>query len=228
MKNKLQLLAAAALVSLLTLPATAQITAVSDPLTLNVTDTIQWTATPGSPGANFDILSTGGLNTNVSHTGSGAFEVRTQGSSWFGCFLPGETLLWNGGENGVLTIDPDGLIGGAGLNIQANYFGSYTARISAFDSIGGLLGSVTGSGFSSSNGDGSALFLGFASTSVNVDKFSIELTAASNGVPGDFAINGVMLADSMVSAVPEPSTYGLIGAALAVGLVAFRRFRRKA
>ena len=110
-------------------------------------------------------------------------------------------------------------ITGAGLNVQADAYGAFTAKIEAFAG-GSSLGSFTVNGFSSNAADGSAPFLGFRSSSANVTSFTVSMTA-SLGDPNAFAVN----AASFVTAVPEPSTYAAFAALGLVGFGIWRKIR---
>jgi hypothetical protein len=86
---------------------------------------------------------------------------------------------------------------------------------------------VTRNGLSNST-PGAAIFIGFTNTTANVDKFVGTLVVAAGDL-SNFAINTLALsapASPGPGAVPEPSVYGLAGAVLIFGAVAYRRFRR--
>jgi opacity protein-like surface antigen len=210
--------------------AYGQITLVTSSAALTVTDTISWAGIAANPTSPFVIGTTGGSTATVSHSGTGNFTRYVQGSSWGGNFLDDEVLLGNpDAASGKLRIDLANLIDGAGFQIQSDYYGAFTAQIDAFDSVGNLLGSVSRVGNSTGDGDGSAIFLGFSRAFLDVDYFDVYLTAGVGGVPGDFSINNVLIGNAApLGAVPEPSTYGLLGAAaLLAGVALRRRFVRK-
>jgi hypothetical protein len=152
--------------------------------------------------------------------GSGAtFDRRDQGSGWSGNFTSGDQLLYNQGNGPTLTLDlgSNGAQAG-GAQIQADFFGAFTAKLEAFDANGVSLGFVTENGNSTAAGDGSAIFIGVRSTGAPIEKFVFSLTAASNA-PNDFAINQF----SFVPA-PEPTTLALFGlATLTAGYFGLRR-----
>ena len=200
-------------------PASAAINPVADRASLGATDSIQW-----------DVLGTTGtvLPTplSVNTTLGEAVEVRAegdlkrldQGFGWSGDFLEGSQLLFSNG-NFQMEIDPEYLFQGAGLQIQADFFGDYTANLSAFDGNGNLLGAVNGSGRATGSADDSALFLGFLSDAFDVDKFIVRLTSAASMLDS-FAINHVSLVTDensqrglpiLGSPVPEAKNAALMG-----------------
>ncbi|HLP02827.1 MAG TPA: PEP-CTERM sorting domain-containing protein [Opitutaceae bacterium] len=71
------------------------------------------------------------------------------------------------------------------------------------------------------NGNSAAEYIGFYGLNGSTID-SINISADTGFAVGEFAI-----ASSFGGAVPEPSTYGLLGAAALCGLIAFRRFRRR-
>lgn len=202
--------------------AQASVSLVTDAALLGADDQISWSQL-GSSGTTFGspvlVLSDGGLSTTVSSAG-GVFERRDQGGSWSGNFQAGEALLWNQSVGPDFTLTFASPIQGAGARIQANYYGAFTARISASD--GSLLGSFTHDGNSNGN-PGEAIFIGLHSTQADIASITFTLDSA-NGNPNDFAIGTVLLDTTATAPVPEPETYALMLAGLGVlGAVARRR-----
>ncbi len=178
-------------------------------------DRIDW----GSLGSNGDplsnpcqVLSEGGLGVSVSKpTSSGDFQLLVQGApgGWGGNFSPGDTVLWTNTYPNpapcAITLAFDGPVSGVGMNIQqANALATFTGEMAAFDSTGTFLGSVSATGASNANGDGSAVFLGLASTEANIQRVVFYLTAAPFNYIGSYGVNDVSLLRPM--AVPEPAT----------------------
>jgi hypothetical protein len=117
-------------------------------------------------------------------------------------------------------------ISGAGAQIQADYFGSFTATITAYGAGSTFLESFIESGDSTSNGDGSAIFLGVLDSTADI--YSIQYSVVSVTGNNDFAINTLSLLDTNgTPSVPEPSTMLLVASGLA-GLAAFRKRYRAA
>lgn len=219
---------AAAFVSLGTVFAsTAQaVTFVTDRTALGANDSVDWGSlgseftTVGSP---FSITSSGGTNLDVSLS-SGSFQRRDQSSGWSGNFAPGDALLWTQGNLGPLEIDFSTAVSGAGAQIQANQYGSFTGIIEAFDSLGSSLGSFNLAGLSSGSSDNSAIFLGISSDSANIDRLTFSLANGSS----DFAINQLDLRSGSTP-VPEPtSVLGILAfGALSAGSLLKRKQGRK-
>jgi hypothetical protein len=211
--------------------AQAGLVLVTSRTALNGNDTIDW----GQFGSTFtnvpnpsNFTTTGGLSGTVSKLQSGEFQRRDQGNGWGGNFTNGDRLLWtqdfNSSPNNIKLTFPHGISAG-GAQIQADFFGAFTAQIQAFDTHGNPLGSFTENGTSNSNGDGSAIFIGVRDTTTPIGSIALSLTNAAFD-PADFAINQFSL-DSRVTSggVPEPSTLALLG--LGLGGLAVRRWRRR-
>jgi hypothetical protein len=231
-----ELTAILAIAAATTLPAFAQLSGIDTRAAFPTTDSVNWSllgppfTTANNP---FVIATTGGSSVSVSHAPGALFERRNQTTGgWIGNFSFGEALLWNRGDNGAITFDPANLISGAGFNVQADTHGAFTFRLDAYDVSGGLIGSVTKNGMSDVN-IGTAIFIGFTSAYLDVDKFVGTLTSAVGG-GSNFAINSLALSSSApeapvdvgAGAVPEPSVYGLMGVLAILGLVGRERLRR--
>lgn len=229
--KKTSLLTAVAVMFVSSIQSFAQINLITDRAAFPTFDTLSWIPL-GPPftllSSTFTATTVGGNAVTVSHPEDAFFERRDQDTGWGGNFFAGDILLWNGGDNGPITFDPASLISGAGFNVQSDYPGPFIFRLDAYDSGGGLLGSVTHNGISDSN-VGTAIFIGFTSASANVDKFVATLVEATAG-PSDFAINALALAGPggglPTMPVPESSTYGIFAAALALAIVVRNRTRR--
>ena len=193
---------------------------VTSPALLGQNDTIDWTSQLGpahtvvnSPA---NVTSVGGLNATVTSDGGGPVlerldETPPAGGGWNGNFAPGTELLWDQGIGPDITITFSQPVFGAGAQIQADFFGNFTAEITVYDTLGNVLGTFTENGTSNANEDGSAIFIGALDTTADIGKIRFDLTAAF-AFPNDFAIGPLALNDRVV---PEPATLGLMGLALA-------------
>lgn len=138
---------------------------------------------------------------------------------WSGNFAPGDHLLYPFTNPSSLVISFSQPVFGAGVQIQGNY-GSFTAKVEAFDSLGASLGSFTRTGISNANADNSAIFLGLGG---NVAEIKALAYSVDNGT-ANFAINQM---DIATNPVPVPSTLLLLGFGL-LGLGGFKvGFRKK-
>ena len=152
----------------------------------------------------FTATSNGGLvgiSGNFSGTGPGQVRVQTS-CGWSGNFAPGDILIWtNSPGQGPITLTFDAPIVGAGTQIQADFFGPFTAQIEAF-SDDTSLGSFTEDGNSSPAGDNSAIFIGVKDPDGTITSIVFSLTAAA-GDPNDFAINKLSLDTGAVVSKPQ-------------------------
>ncbi|MGD0309934.1 MAG: PEP-CTERM sorting domain-containing protein [Acidobacteriota bacterium] len=154
-------------------------------------------------------------------TGQGFYNLK-QGTSWGGNFSNNMGLIYNGASFGNtptdIAITFDQAMYGAGAWIQANYFGDFTAKVTAYDVNYLSLGSYSTSGTSNGN-PGTALFIGVLDSSADIWALQFDAVGIGPYEP-DFAIGTMRLN----SAVPEPSTCILLSLGLgAFGLV----WRRK-
>jgi hypothetical protein len=193
---------------------------------LAANDSVDW----GNLGSNytsisnpFSINSVNGNILNVSKL-TGNFERRNQGSAWVGNFSSDDRLLWTKTSSGPITINFANPVNSAGAQIQSNFYGAFTAIITAFDSVGNTLGSFTRPGDSNDNGDGSAIFIGIGGDTANISRLQFSVPNAS---PEDFAINGLSLRSTSDSSQPVPEPLTILGSLAAAGVGAALRHKYK-
>jgi hypothetical protein len=169
-------------------------------------------------------LYTGQVGITGSLIGTQNFERLDQGNGWSGNFLPGDHLLWNEGAYLQTGIDIGVLFNnfsfGGGAQIQADFFGPFTATLTAFDGLGNLIGTTVLAGNSTSAGDGSAIFIGFQSSSANVAFLNFNVVDQYGG--DSLAIDTLTIYGS--GSTPEPTSLLLLGSGL-VAAVAYGRRR---
>ena len=174
----------------------------------------------------FSANSSGGLHITGSFAvagGTGLVAVQGPGPTNFnGNFANGDFLIsttTNG--NGPLTLAFSQGIIGAGAQIQADFFGPFTAQLEARNGSTSL-GSFSEAGISNSAGDNSAIFIGLKDLSgANITSlvFSVP-TCAIPSTCTDFAINQLSLDTRRVF---EPNSFLLLSSALAFLLVMRRK-----
>jgi len=203
------------LLATLTASSFASVVSVINPVDLNASDSVDWAqlgpdfTTVSSP---VGAISAGG-NVVSAQNGTNDFYVVQQGNTWNGNFNPTDTVLYNqaAGNVTIMFLNP---VAGVGARFQSVDFGAFTIFITAFDSGNSFLGSVSTTGTSNANADGSAAFLGVLSS--NADIASVVVNVTLGAVDNAFALGSLSIAEQPVPGVPEPSTMFLaIGGMLA-------------
>lgn len=189
------------------LPAFAGITQVTSPSSLLANSTVS----VGSLGSSGTIIASGSSaatssGTTVTFTSNTSLYSMEQGVNWSGNFSAGDDLLYSWGNTSI-TINPSELVQGAGLQIQSGTLGTYYAQLSAIDSSGNTLGSVNGSGTSTTAGDGSALYLGLVSNAYDIDKLVVQLLSPTPKL-GKFSIGNIGLVEGAYSIAASSSSGG--------------------
>ena len=172
----------------------------------------------------------------VGDFGGGDFFRSDSGTSWFGNFDYGETLIWTGNPNpivglgggGPFVIEFQNPVNSFGFQIQADLLGPFTADVFVLDPSNSLLGVGTFNGVSTfATFDGSALFVGMADYvgSVGVNNIGAIIIATDSGSRdwnNDFAIDDVSLYTT-----PEPGSVALLGSVmLFLGFRLRNRFKK--
>jgi hypothetical protein len=222
------------------LPTFAGISQVTSPSNLLANSTVSI----GSLGSSGTIIASGSTATtssgsSVTFTAGSSLYSMEQSLNWTGNFSPGDDLVYSWGNTSI-TINPSELVQGAGLQIQSGTLGTYYAQLSAIDSAGNTLGSVIGTGTSTTAGDGSALYLGLSSTAYDIDKLVVQLLSPTPKL-GKFSIGNIGLVEGAssvslaslpsgglsVSSVPESTSAGFLGGISLVILGMWNRARSR-
>lgn len=189
---------------------------------LNPNDKVNW----GQLGPNntyvnspLSVSSAGGLAFAV--TDPGNFIRKDQGTGWNGNFNNGDQLIFGAGyQNSITVVSLSHPISGAGAQIMPDYYGTFTATISAYNGDT-LLGTFSEAGVGNFDQDGGAIFIGLFDTDAEITSiaFSVENVDGGSG----FAIDTLYM-NTTGTATPEPASLFLgAPALLGLGLLARRR-----
>lgn len=207
------------------------LTSVSIRSSLSANDSIDW----GQLGADqTDVTAPLSVHTFLGAAdqvtdGSQVFSSIQQGNTWGGNFTAGDNVLFccnfsGSPSGGPYTITFASPIRAAGAQFQSLDFGAFTATITAFGAGNTNFGSVTETGASNSNNDGSAIFLGVESSATDIVAIQLQVTIGAS--PDPFAINTLSINTGSVSGVPEPGSAFLAGIALAALVLTYRHKTR--
>lgn len=194
-------------------------------------DGVEWAQLPeeGSPYSS-PLTVFSGLGRPVTSGDGVGFNRLTEGSSWIGNFTPGDAVLWTSADgsdattSATLLLTFDQPIYGLGAQIQANYYGPFSATLELFDGSS-LLGMFGISGLSTADADGSAPYLGALDslTSITAARFTLAAPAQDCA---DLLMNcGFALGRVDLRVVSEPPSLAAVLAwALAMGTLRRRQF----
>jgi len=210
------------------LTAHAQVVEFTSQSSLAPNDVINWAQPDGTPvpvgtvlSGQQTVLSSLGLTASLTSP-SDSFYTGQQnpGGNINGNFSPGAALLYIQ-EDSSATFTFASPVSAAGLQFAIDAVnGSFTAQVTAYATDGGVLGSFSENGETTTAGDNSAIFLGIGSSSANIS--SVTFSASPTGGEG-FAISNLSLSDI---AVPEPDT-GVLTFAGVAGLISLRRIKHQ-
>ncbi len=198
----------------------ASLTQVSSRSSIGVGYTIDWAGFGVDQTAVVSGSSLGG----VMVTGSSAFTVFS-GSTFNADFVAGDSILSmfdivDGNPTpGVFSLFFADAVRSAGAQVQGLDFGNFNGFIKAFDSSDTEIGSFAIAGINMGTGDGSAVFAGITSDSLNIKR--LEFSGFGDGA----GINLLSVGDVLdtVSTVPEPAGLALVLTALGLLTVTRRR-----
>jgi len=202
-------------------PAFGSIIFVSAPFANN--DSVNWSQL-GADGTaisqSFGATSVASLAISGSFAGSGGGTTLVTPGSWpatAGSFNSGDSLIWTGdnlgNNNGPLTISFPA-VKEAGLWIQADLPGAFTAQVQVFEG-------AASSTFTLASAGGAPIFMGGTDSggTTSITKLVFSLTSCNNGNCSptdlkDFAVDTLFLTDGGGSGVPEPGSFTLLGMGL--------------
>ena len=108
----------------------------------------------------FNLASNGGSVTATVESTT-TFLVLLQPVFWSGNFAPGDYVLFTEfAPADHIEISFSSPVSAVGTQLQAFFFGTFTATLKVFDASDNLSGTFSMQGVSDSSGDGSAIFLG--------------------------------------------------------------------
>jgi hypothetical protein len=189
------------------------------------TDSINWGSQGlGAPGTVWTTPQnwiTGTNSGEIGVVGPTNFTLMQQSVTWAGNFTPGDYLIWNQnlddftGNAGPIGIVFNTPVEAAGAQIQADFFGDFTATVC--DQLGNCFSET---GDSNGDSDGSAIFIGLKDPTAEIQFLTFTVTDINGN--NDEAIDTAFFTNSSVT--PEPCTLSLLG--VGIGMLFLNRRRR--
>ena len=149
-------------------------------------------------------VQTGVFGHSLTLSSADSLERLDQGNGWAGNFANGAAFIWTGANQMTLNFGSTNPLFIFETQIQADYYGPFTATIEAYDINGTLLHSFSENGVSNGNGDNSAILIGLADSLKEMTNIRLIVTG-TDPHPADFAINRVDLLECNTSPVPLPA-----------------------
>ena len=140
--------------------------------------------------------------------GAGSFQILQQSNGWAGNFAPGDNLLWSQGS-GPITIAFANPVFGAGAKIMANYYGTFTANLTAYDVSNNSLGTFNLPGLSTSNADNSAIFIGVKDSTASIAKLTFSVPDTEDFAVGRLSVAAVPWETDALPVVASTVLFGL-------------------
>lgn len=208
-----------ALMALIACHAFAGVNLITSRSSFTATDDLDW-STAGGELANVSsgtVVSTTGTPFQVKVTSDAGMTRYDEDSVWLGNFLPGEHLLANidsntGAIGSYMEVTGAKTCSDIGAQVQANFYGPFTAYVSAYNGLGQLIFSGSEAGVSngvvdgSGSANGSAIFIGVHSDAGDIHSLDFSVVDQFGG--NEFGMDHVSY--RCCGAVPEPASMSVL------------------
>jgi hypothetical protein len=158
--------------------------------------------------------------------GADLYRFDEGGGSYAGNFSAGDALLSTAFDPGPIVIAFARPVAGVGTQVQGSVLGGFNGVISVYDALDNLLETYTRPGDSTTDQDGSALFLGILRGTADIARVAFAVSFDDPGITDlSLTVNQVDLVD-LVDQVPAPGTIALLTPGLLGAPLLHRRGRR--